>query len=100
LQQELYLDSNVIGDIGASAIARMLLPSKATLLRTISVRSNRITNVGGKLILDSIKKNNGILEVDLAENAISESILAQISTKLDQNCCSYLYFTVLFREQV
>jgi len=97
--EEIFLDSNVIGDIGASAIARMLHPSKATLLRTISIRSNRITDIGAQQILDNIQKNDGLLEIDLAENSISTDILTKIKTKLDENCCKYLYFMVLFREE-
>ena len=97
--EELFLDSNVIGDIGASAIARMLHPSKATLVRRVSLRSNRITDVGAKQILNNIQTNNGILELDLALNPISPSILAPIKAKLDANCCVFLYFMIKHREE-
>ena len=96
--EELFLDSNVIGDIGANAIARLVHPAGATQLRTISVRSNRITDVGAKRILDNVKNNGGILEIDLAHNPISQSILNQLKAKLDTNCCTYLRAMVKNRE--
>jgi len=97
--EEIYLDSNVIGDIGAQAISNLLDPKAATLLRTISIVSNRITDVGATAILEKMAKNTGLLSLNMDANPISASIMSQITAKLEKNCCAYLYTMVLYREE-
>lgn len=97
--RELYLDSNVIGDIGAQAIAGMLHPTRGSLMQIVSLRSNRITDVGGQALLDAIQINNALLELHLDQNPISPGIISAIKAKLNANCCENLFSYVRYREE-
>ena len=96
----LYLDSNVIGDFGAQAVAELIKPNpqgfvEATLLRLISLQSNRITDVGAQALLDALDKNGNILSLNLERNfMISPPLMEAIRLRLEKNCCVHLYYTI------
>ena len=59
--EELYLDSNVMGDEGAFHIAKLLNFDGAPLLKILSLQSNRITDAGAEKLLESVNNNGNIL---------------------------------------
>jgi len=112
--QMLYVDANVIGDLGAQAISELIMPvgtdvygsilfsAPAQLLNVISLRSNRITDKGATILLDAISKASwaglkNIRALMLDDNPISPGILNQIRLKLEINCCSQLYSIIFNR---
>merc|ERR1711871_1371579 len=102
--ENLYLDSNVIGDLGAKAIAELIGPNNAgfvmgTLMRIISLRSNRITDVGATALLAALNNNGNLLALMLEGNNIRPQLMESIRLRLDSNCCSFLENTIRMRRQ-
>ena len=89
-----------------------MFPVQATMLRRISLQSNRISDKGATELYDALDKNGeclqllaanpdtifvplypgNILMLDLERNfMVSKSLLEKIRLRLERNCCRYLY---------
>lgn len=95
---ELYLDANVLGDVGAGAVADLI--RHAGLLRVLSLQANRITDVGATRIKDAVMTTGSLISLNLIENEISKPILDTIATKLEGNCCRVLDTELFYRCQI
>jgi Ran GTPase-activating protein (RanGAP) involved in mRNA processing and transport len=71
---ELDLRWNQIEDLGASAVANMLVKNKS--IRTVNLRSNRIQDKGSSVIAIGIKKNKVITKIALNGNSITRGSAA------------------------
>ena len=96
----LYLDSNVIGDFGAEAIAELIAPNpqgfvEGSLLKLVSLQSNRITDKGAQALYDALQNNGNILSLNWGRNFMnSPSLMEAIRLRLEKNCCISLYYSV------
>jgi len=89
--EELYMDSNVIGDEGAIAFANMLTSvGVSTTIKILSLESNRITDKGALALLAGLENAVHVQELKLASNPISPSILHHLHLKLEVHCCAKL----------
>jgi len=82
--KQLYLDYNIIGDFGAGLFAVALSSSKH--LEVLDLEGSRITDAGADLLCDALENyNSNMREINLAENSISEDIVAEIKECLQEN---------------
>jgi len=101
--EEVYFDSNVLGDEGAIEAAQ-LLHDPDSKLRILSLRSNKISDEGAKQLLYGLQAQAllpsavKLLALFLDWNdAIKDLTLVQIRSILEKNCCFYLT-TILYNQ--
>ncbi|CAK9093961.1 unnamed protein product [Durusdinium trenchii] len=71
-----------IGDVGAQALAEMLHQNRT--IKTIVLRSNRITTVGAKALLEALRVNKVVTYISLDKNGdISEEVKKEIEEVLE-----------------
>ena len=80
----LYLGGNNIGDAGCEAIAT-LLEDPSCNLRSISLRSNQIGDVGATILANSLSKNVKLQEISLRSNQIGDGGATAIANSLSKN---------------
>lgn len=84
----LNLNYNRIGDIGARAVARLLIDEESRAphtLHTVRVARNRIHNAGGKALAYALTKNNHLAVLDARLNSFKDSAGSDFGHALVKN---------------
>lgn len=84
----LNLNYNRIGDVGARAVARLLIDESSQAMHTIHtvrVARNRIHNAGGKALAYALTKNNHLTTLDARLNSLGDSAGCDFGHSLVKN---------------
>lgn len=71
--EKVYLCSCDIDDETVNKIALALQENKKTALKTIDLSGNKITNAGAERLVQALKENSTIEEIDLGSCSVSSS---------------------------
>ncbi|KAH9489952.1 Glutamate-rich protein 3 [Bulinus truncatus] len=75
--ETLTLDNNCIGDEGLEEIARSLYDNSS--LAALDLNNIQVTDKGGRCLMELLKRNICLLEINLQENSLSEQLINDIN---------------------
>ncbi|KAH9513631.1 hypothetical protein Btru_041654, partial [Bulinus truncatus] len=81
--ETLTLDNNYIGNEGLEEIARSLYDNSS--LAALDLNNIQVTDKGGKCLMELLKRNTFLLEINLQENSLSEQLIDDINKYISLN---------------